>query len=155
MEDRCDCGLAEFVSARGALNQTETQENSVIAQTNGGRLRFVINYDVRALTFEAASVPLTRSRVVLAVKRERGPPAVSDGLAGRGPDANAVSPVDLTAELFDLGLGRKEARFCVRCTNGNVEKVLRRSIGSRFPDNLPQIGPALLAESPLVLSNPH
>lgn len=141
-------GVAEFVSAQGAPTQVETQDNAVTAQTSGGRLRFVIDDDVRALTFEAASVPLTRSRIVLAVKRERGRLAVSDRLAGLGRDANAVSPEDRTAELFDLGLGRKEARFCVRCANGNVETVLRRSIGSRFPDNLPQIGPALLAESP-------
>jgi predicted Fe-S protein YdhL (DUF1289 family) len=141
-------GLAEFASARGAPTQVETLDNVVTARTDGGRLRFVIDDDVRALTFEAASVSLARSRIVLAVKRERGRPAVSDRLAALGPDGNAVSPGDRTAELFDLGLGRKEARFCVRCASGNAKAVLSRSIGSRFPDNLPQIGPTLLAESP-------
>ncbi|MEM1431302.1 MAG: DUF1289 domain-containing protein [Pseudomonadota bacterium] len=140
--------VAEFTPVAGADVEVALSGESVIARTQGAALRFVINDDVRALTFERNDVPLARSRIVLAVKRERGRPDCAPVLTELGPDRGAIAPEKQGERLFDLGLGRKEARFCVRVGPGRAQEALRQSLGVSFPESLPGIGPALLAESP-------
>ncbi|MEM1274019.1 MAG: DUF1289 domain-containing protein [Pseudomonadota bacterium] len=141
--------VAEFAAQHGANTHVTIAGERVIAHTAGGRLRFSIDDHVRALSFETKDVAVERSRIVLAVKRARGRPDRADALTGLGPDAAAIDPADRVTPLFDLGLGRKEARFCVRVAAGPTQEVLRKALGTAFPDSLPQIGPALLAASPV------
>jgi len=140
--------VGEFAAAPGQGIRVEREGETVIASTPGARLRFRIDDDVRALTFETRETPLDRSRIVLAVQRERGRPAVACALTALGPDVDAIVPEDRDAELFDLGLGRKEAHFCVRVGAGDARDALLSATGSVFPANLPRITPALLADSP-------
>lgn len=140
--------VGEFAAAPGQSIDVERDSDIIIAHTYGGKLRFQIDDDVRALTFETKETPLERSRIVLAVKRERGRPDVAHALKALGPDTNAIAPEDRDAELFDLGLARKEARFCLRLGRGATQNALGAATGSLFPANLPEIGPALLANSP-------
>ena len=140
--------VGEFAAAPGENIDAELDGETVIASTHGARLRFHIDDDVRALAFETKDVPPERSRIVLAVKRERGGPDVAGVLAALGPDVEAIAPEDRDAQIFDLGLGRKEARFCVRVGPGQTKDVLLSATGSVFPANLPRVAPALLADSP-------
>lgn len=140
--------VGEFAAAPGQSIDVERDGGTIIAWTYGGKLSFQIDDDVRALTFETKETPLERSRIVLAVKRERGRPDVAHALTPLGSDAMAIVPEDREAELFDLGLGRKEARFCVRVGSARTRDALLSAEGTMFPTNLPQIGPALLADSP-------
>ncbi len=138
----------EFAAAPGQSIDAELDGETVIAGTPGARLRFLIDESVRALTFETKETPLERSRIVLAVKRERGWPNVTHALTALGPDVDAIAPEDRGGQVFDLGLGRKEARFCLRVGPGETEDVLVSATASVFPANLPLIAPALLADSP-------
>ena len=140
--------VGEFAAAPGQGICVEHEGETVIASTPGARLRFHIDDDVRALTFETRETPLERSRIVLAVKRERGRPAVVHALTALGADAKAIAPEDRDAALFDLGLGRKEARFCVRVGAGDARDALLSAAGSVFPAKLQRIATALLADSP-------
>lgn len=140
--------VAEFSPKPHRQITAWTCGDTVIARTEGGALRFCINDAVRALTFESASVPLARARIVLAVKREQGRPGLADALTALGPDSGAIHEMDRQTALFDMGLGRKEARFTVRCTPGRAYDALTRALGTTFPANMAQIGPGLLAESP-------
>jgi hypothetical protein len=139
--------VGEFAAMGGAPVQVEVEGGQVIAHTAGGRLRFWINDDVRALTFDAIDTPPERQRVVLAVKRGRGHPPPVQTLTDLGADGAAIDQEDRALRLFDLGLGRKEARFCVRCAPGPALEAVSAADGA-FPQHLSAIGPALLAESP-------
>ena len=140
--------VAEFAAKPGASVIVETDGSIITAVTAGGRLRFLIDDRVRALTFDPHETPAQRQRVVLAVTRERGRLPVSAGLADLGPDINAVSPLDRDLRLYDLGLGRKEARFCVRCASDAAEKALAAASGTALAEALPRIAPVLLQDSP-------
>ena len=141
--------VGEFTAAPGQSTQVEVVDDTVTAMTEGGGLHFLIDDQVRALIFEPTDTPIDKARIVLAVKRERGRPVVADTLTHLGEDVNAVSPSNRAASLFDLGLNRKEARFCVRVEAGEARAALFNAEGSAFPANLPQIGTALLKESPV------
>ncbi|MEM6624719.1 MAG: DUF1289 domain-containing protein [Pseudomonadota bacterium] len=140
--------VAEFTARSGEPTEVEVNGSSVVAVTAGGKLRFVIDDDVRALTFDPPETDLARQRIVLSVKRERGRSPVADAIADLGVDRQAIDSRDQTLRLFDLGLGRKEARFCVRCTPGSAETALIGASGQALSAELPRIGPVLLQESP-------
>jgi hypothetical protein len=112
-------------------------------------MRFRIDDDVRALTFDPSETPPARQRIVLAVKRERGRLPVSDTISDLGKDRAAIDAGDQGARLFDLGLGRKEARFCVRCTPGTALDALMLAAGTAMDTALPRLGPTLVAASPV------
>ncbi len=141
--------VAEFSATAGARTDVKVIGDTVLARTPGGGLRFIIDDHVRALTFETKDTPIDRSRIVLAVKRERGRRDCSPALTALGPDKGAIDPADRATPLFDLGLGRKEARFCVRIEPGPAQDVMLQTVGVPFPENLARIGPSLLAESPV------
>ncbi|WP_415716508.1 DUF1289 domain-containing protein [Roseibium sp.] len=140
--------VGEFTAAPGHRVLVDLEGDIIIATTPGARLRFHIDDDVRALTFDPIETPTKDMRVMLAVKRERGRPDVAHVLSPLGRDRAAIMATDRDANLFDIGLGRKEARFCVRTGPGLLNDALARADGTAFPANLPKIGPALLEASP-------
>ncbi|ULB12374.1 DUF1289 domain-containing protein (plasmid) [Cereibacter azotoformans] len=142
--------VAEFAAAPGETVRVRSDGATITAVTPGGRLRLLVDDAVRALSFDAAAA--RGGPVVLAVTRERARPPLATRLSDAGPDAGAIDPADRADRLIDLGLGRKEARFCVRCASGAARDVLCRAEGLRLPDSLPVIAPVLIAEgSPRVV----
>lgn len=139
--------VAEFAAATGEAVDVETTADVVSARTKGGALRMRLDDSVRALTFDGPATPLSERRIVLAVKRERGRLPAKDVLTDLGADPTPAISAD-AGKLFDLGLGRKEARFCVRIGTGDAGPVLERLCGRPFMQIMPQIGPLLIRESP-------
>lgn len=138
--------VAEFTAPPDAtVDVTVTGEN-LIARTRNGAVRMTLNDDVRALTFDPPGLQ-TAPRIVLAVKRERGRLPVADGVADLGEDDGALLR-DQGTRLFDLGLGRKEARFCVRTARGPAMRALETATGLPFAQSLALIGAPLVSESP-------
>ncbi|MEM8837232.1 MAG: DUF1289 domain-containing protein, partial [Pseudomonadota bacterium] len=137
---------AEFSAPPDADVDVVVDGDGVIARTRFGALRVTINDHVRALTFDPPGLE-TEQRIVLAVKREAGRLPVSKGLADLGDDDSALLD-DPGTRLFDLALGRKEGRFCIRVEDGAAREALEKATGLALPGSLPTIGPALLAESP-------
>lgn len=140
--------VGEFTAAPGNSVDVDLEGDIIVATTPGARLRFHIDDDVRALTFYPKETPTKDVRVMLAVKRERERLEVAHLLTPLGRDCSPIAAADRDASLFDLGLGRKEARFCVRTGSGPLHDALARAAGTAFPANLPKIGPFLLAASP-------
>lgn len=138
--------LAEFEVPENADVKVDTQGDAVVVHTKNGAMRVVINDDIRALTFDPPNM-ISEPRVVLAVKRARGCLPVSHSVSDLGEDVGALM-ADAAMRLFDLGLGRKEGRFCVRVADGPAQMSLDRAAGLPLADALPQIGAPLLAESP-------
>ncbi|MEM6743230.1 MAG: DUF1289 domain-containing protein [Pseudomonadota bacterium] len=140
--------VAEFAPPPGGLVEVEADGDGVVASTAGGLLRFRIDDDVRALVFDPPETPETLRRVVLAVKRERGRLPAVDTIDDLGPDRDAIRAEDRDARLFDLGLGRKEGRFCVRCPSGPARDALAGAVGMSLASALPRIGPAMVQANP-------
>ncbi len=138
--------VAEFSAAPDATTDVAIQGKDIVMQTKNGAMRMTINDDVRAMTFDPPDIAMP-PRIVLAVKRERGRLPVAAGLKDLGTDHAALSQT--TGErLFDLGLGRKEARFAVRVGSGKARAALKAASGLPVLQNLPLIAAALIAESP-------
>lgn len=137
--------VAEFTASPGAGVDVTEVGDDIIARTVNGAVRMQIDEDVRAVTFDPPGLHAP-PRIVLAVKRERGRLPVADGVSDLGEDDPLLS--DTGTRLFDLGLGRKEARFCVRAASGPAMDALDTAIGQPFLRNLPVLGPTLIAESP-------
>ncbi|MEM8841127.1 MAG: DUF1289 domain-containing protein [Pseudomonadota bacterium] len=138
--------VAEFTAMPGAAVDVRMQGDDLIARTRNGALRMRIDDGVRALTFDPPGQP-GHARVVIAVKRERGRLPVADGVADLGEDSEALLP-DPGTRLFDLGLARKEARFCVRVGEGASKDALEAVADRPFAESLQRIGAPLLSESP-------
>ncbi|MEM9047161.1 MAG: DUF1289 domain-containing protein [Pseudomonadota bacterium] len=141
--------VAEFAAQPGAAVALRIDGPVAAAVTKGGALRFEIDEDVRALTFDTPNTPTQREPIVLAVKRARGRPALAAMLTDLGPDPAPIRAGADGARVFDLGLGRKEARFCVRCAPGAAQDALAAACGLSLGAALPRIAPPLLRESPV------
>lgn len=141
-------GVAEFSAKPGEETTVMWDDTCIEAVTTGANLRFMIDDKVRALTFDPAETPYEQQRVVLAVKRERGRLPVAEAIADLGPDSAGVQPADRDRSLYDLGLGRKEARFCVRCAPGAAQEGLAAATGTTLAEAMSDVAPALLQESP-------
>lgn len=139
--------VAEFSPASGQSVAVKVRDDKLTAHTEGGAVSMRIDDSVRALTFEPPSTPVERSRIVLAVKRERGRPPVASCITDLGED---VTPLidEYSKHLFDLGLNQKESRFCVRVAEGSAHSVLLSAAGQPLIPSLPTLGPVLAAESP-------
>ncbi|MBD3765486.1 MAG: DUF1289 domain-containing protein, partial [Rhodobacterales bacterium] len=140
--------VAEVMLHPGARFVVTVHGDSVTALTHGGGLRLLLGEDLRALSFATPSVPADRAPLALVVLRERGRLPVASGLADLGPDTAALDPASRSHRLFDLGLGRKEARFCVRCPPGDLSCLLTSLAGADLATVLRVAGPRLVAESP-------
>ena len=132
----------------GASADINTDGGRIEASNAGANLRFLIDEQVCALTFDSTDTPADRQRVVLAVDRARGRPPVAAALADLGPDRAAIRPEHREQRLYDLGLGRKEARFCVRCGTEAVRDALATATGTALTEALPRLAPILLRDSP-------
>ncbi|MEM7377996.1 MAG: DUF1289 domain-containing protein [Pseudomonadota bacterium] len=138
--------VAEYTVPAGWRHEVRCDRDDITACTRNGALKMTINDDVRALTFDppaAGDAP----RIVLAVKRERGPPPLADGVRDLGADRQALD-ADRSGHLFDLGLGRVASRFCVRVPEGTARIALQGVLGQPFSHALQHMGAALVAESP-------
>lgn len=143
--------VGEFTAAPGAGVEVHQAGDVITARTRNAALSVRIDDDVRALTFDAPDAA-TPPRIVLAVKHERGRLPRARGVEDLGEDAGALIR-DGATQLYDLGLDRKEARFCVRVSGGLSDSPGRRALDAAlelpFADALPKIGGPLIAESPV------
>jgi len=86
--------------------------------------------------------------IALAVPTGRASLPRADALTDLGPDTTALLPRDAGGRRYDVGLGRRSARFTLRCSGGLAEKLALYS-GTPWPECLGRIGPDVLAESPV------
>ncbi|MEM9756501.1 MAG: DUF1289 domain-containing protein [Pseudomonadota bacterium] len=86
--------------------------------------------------------------LALAVPASRAPAAGPSALTDLGPDTAALLPRDAHGRRFDLGLGRRAARFTIRCSE-TLAAALAPHVGTAWPDCLGRIGAHVLGESPV------
>lgn len=139
--------VAVFTEAAGHATAVSQGQDVVTARTKGGAIRLSIDDDVRALTFDPPATPASHQRIVLAVKRERcRMPIAHTVKLLDDDDTDRLS--DDPGRLYDLGLGRRETRFCLRTEASEVKAVLDVASGSPLQSVLPKIGSLLLDATP-------
>ena len=124
-----------------------------------------INRHGRVLTLSTgrAALRLEAARYLTAfeIARSQGAPllalAVPDGralspgpvmLTDLGPDTDALLARDAGGRRFDIGLGRRSARFTIRCSAPVADRIAPHC-GTPWPDCLGRIGGAVLDASPV------
>ncbi len=97
--------------------------------------------------FEVAR-PERAPLIALAVPAGRAGPQGPADLTDLGPDGESLLPRDAGARRFDLGLGRRAARFTIRCADDLAETIAPHA-GTPWPACLGKVGMAVLAASPV------
>jgi len=93
--------------------------------------------------------------IALAVPFGRAGPRGPSELTDLGPDADGLLPRDAGGCRFDLGLGRRAARFTIRCADDLAEAITPHT-GTPWPACLGKIGMSVLTASPVrVIEAPY
>lgn len=117
--------LAEFPCGPDVALDRADPPTRITAHRPDGAFRIELHEKLRALSFGADP---DRSIVVLALPRSRLSLPVTAALTPLGADVSAVDAAHRAMPLFDIGLERKECRFCVR--SGHLELTARLSAAS-------------------------
>lgn len=121
-----------------AVRQTPTE---ITACQKEGAFRLELHEKLRAFSFGADPI---RSMVVLALPRTRISLPVASGLTPLGPDIRAVDPEHRSLSLFDLGVGGKEVRICLRTANSALAENLHAASGQQWNSEMSSIDAAHL-----------
>jgi predicted Fe-S protein YdhL (DUF1289 family) len=138
--------VAGFAVAQGEASETTVEAGGLVMRTAGGAMRLEVPPGLRA--FERLDPPEAQGIIVLALHEARLPPPSRPVVAELGPDLNALQPGARGQHLFDLGLGRASARFCVRTGVPDLAAELRRHAGESLFDPASRLLPELLHASP-------
>ena len=65
-----------------------------------------------------------------------------------GPDIEAIDTEAIDEDLYDIGLNRPDARFCVRAGNPELRHLLESQVGNHFTEAIPALTEALLGQAP-------
>lgn len=127
-----------------------TERGSMIeAVSEGAALRLNIDPETRALCVRRPGVSEDLDVIVLARLRANLRLPVAATVLELGADENAIDPGAARDRLFDLGLGRRAARFCVRTSDERLIGMLRSQVGQPWSTALSVIGRALIEACPV------
>jgi len=134
--------VAEFPCTPDRPIGIDTGEGSMIARAADSAFRLRINERLRAFSF------IDEGPIVLAMPRARASMTVNTAVQDLSPDSEAISASHRNDKLFDFGIGRKNARFCVRTSDDALAGILSAHIGRSWSDLMDDIGMQVLAASP-------
>lgn len=142
-------GVGEFTVSEGESVAWHRDGECLQAVTDRAALRFQFGEEVRAFEMSDGIRQGHPHRVVLALPRSRGRLTISEKIADLGADEGAIRPEDRGLPLFDLGLGRASARFCVRVQGVPLAGLLKNFVGCDLWDCMRGVGPKMVEASPV------
>ncbi len=137
--------VGEFTVDRGEPVEIRRGADRVEAISPRAALRLVLDDDIRALSVAAEGRP---SRIVLAAKAEHQALPTAARPTDLGADGAALRAERRSERLFDLGLDRDVARFCVRTGDAALIAALEAAAGAVWPTWLGTLGREIVARSP-------
>jgi len=137
---------AAFADGKGVtLNRIPTQ---ITAHRKHAAFRLELHDKLRAFAFGADPI---RSMVVLALPRARLSLPVATAFAPLGSDVRAIDPKHRGLPLFDIGLGRKECRVCLRTADPRLAGKLDMASGHEWMAASETLGLQLLDTAHVVV----
>jgi predicted Fe-S protein YdhL (DUF1289 family) len=132
--------VAEFPPASDV--SIDVGPGGLTARSSGASLRVVVNEKVRAFAL-AEGGP-----IVLGLPRGRAGIRSAFQLQPLGPDAAAIDEAQRADALFDIGIGRRYMRFCVRTGDEALASALSAQSGRHWSEALPIIKDQLISVGP-------
>jgi hypothetical protein len=127
--------VAEFPSSDTHPIDVTVEAGVITAKRYDAAFRLAITEKIRAFAFTDGGP------IVLGLPRGRASfPSSSTEFQSLGPDLGAIDQAHRTDTLFDVGLGRRYSRFCVR----TGDEALRSSISDFSGQNLSRFVPDML-----------
>jgi hypothetical protein len=121
-------------------------QERVEARGKDAQFRLSVHDKMRAFAFAGGAEGA--GPIVLGLPKVRSALETAKAFAALGPDEDAIDAAHRGDELFDFGLGRESARFCVRTSNPDLVALLRGLEGREWGSALQSAGAQILAESP-------
>lgn len=134
--------VAEFPSRSDGPIDIRVEGGVVTARRPDSALRLSISEKVRAFAFA------DHGPIVLGLPRGRATLPSNAFLTSIGPDTAAIDGGQRTRSLFDLGIGRRYARFCIRTDDAALIASLTAYDRRHWSDFMPALLPQLIAVSP-------
>ena len=134
--------VAEFPCGEGRAIDVALSDATVEARAADALFRLRIHDKMRAFAF-AGDGP-----IVLGLPKVRSALPVAKTFTALGLDTDAIDAAQRGDELFDFGLGRESARFCVRTAKPDLVAALRALEGQDWGAALQNSDAQILAESP-------
>ena len=130
---------------------TASGEMTLSIQTTRGALVLEVPGDLVPIAYETLSrrAGCWQHGVVFCLPEARAQGARRRNLTELGEDCSAPAEAHKTDVLFDLGLGAKNVDFCVRTSDTELIRTLRRYAGQNLFD------PSCKAFASLLEANPH
>ncbi|MGP6085445.1 DUF1289 domain-containing protein [Antarctobacter jejuensis] len=136
---------AEFTCPSGDDRHAVIAEDRLTLTTDHGALRLDAPSYLTAFEIER---PDDTPLLALAVPQGRAFRDMPRALTPLGSDPDPLLPRDAKGARFDLGLGRRAARFMVRCDK-DLARDLHSCTGVQWPDHLQHLGQPLAMASPV------
>ena len=134
--------VAEFPCTTDRRIGIDTGDGSMIARAADAAFRLRVNERLRAFAFT------DDGPIVLAMPRARASMTAHATVQELGPDSDAIAASQRNDKLFDFGIGRKNARFCVRTDDKALAESLSAHTGQHWADLMDGIGMQVIAASP-------
>ncbi len=134
--------LAEFPCGAARALELTVADDCIEARGGNAHLRLRLHDKLRAFSF-AGDGP-----IVLGLPKVRSTLPVAKTFAALGGDVDAINTEHRGDQLFDFGIGRESARFCVRTSRAELIATLKALGGKPWETVLRDAGMQILAESP-------
>jgi predicted Fe-S protein YdhL (DUF1289 family) len=136
--------VAEFPLGAGRDVELELRDGALVAKAHDAQMRLELHDKLRAFAFGADG----QAPVVLTLPKARINLRCELGLTHLGADEHAIAPGYRGDQLFDLGIGRRSSRFCVRTADEELIAALMQLAGAPLARVLKEAGALFLAKSP-------
>ncbi|MCB9958111.1 MAG: DUF1289 domain-containing protein [Rhodospirillaceae bacterium] len=141
--------VGEFLRAADEAVEIAEDGDTIAATTPRAALRVSLGRRVRATSLPGPTDREDKRRIVLSLPAAAMEVPMRDTIGDCGPDTAAIRSDDRDGRLFDMGLGRAAARFCVRTEFPPLIEALNAAVGETWQQILPRIAPLLVAVSPV------
>lgn len=134
--------VAEYPCTDGREVTVERVGVAVVSRTADAAFRLDVQDKLRAFAFGADGP------IVLGLPKARGALPAAAAFTPLGPDFGAVDLQRRGDELFDMGIGRKASRFCIRTGDVTLISTLTGLAGRPWADVMYEAGMAIFAANP-------
>lgn len=134
--------IAEFPCMPERRIDVDVGDASIIAHADDAAFRLRVSDKIRAFAF-ADGGP-----IVLGLPRGRAGIPSHETVQTLGTDTDAIDEAHRSDKLFDLGVGRKSSRFCVRTADEAFIQCLSGQESRHWSEVMPAIAKDLIAASP-------